>query len=214
MCVMVAMGLRNRCGSLYSHVRSVKFIVGSLACKIKVLIIEIESLHRIPVMHGMWMLCRLIRPARILVSHRSSYLLRNLWNIRYCEVLKGTPNTDDIKLCVRDRVIHQIFGVQRHFRSDGGQDFNGIMVEHNLDVWIRNQYGSIWITGTPYNPNAQHLAERDCGVVKARIAKSQIDWTGHCGESLAVLEDILNSEPKADTGFSPYEMLTGCRRPA
>ncbi len=32
---------------------------------------------------------------------------------------KGVPNTDDIKLCVRDRVIHQNFGVPRHFRSDG-----------------------------------------------------------------------------------------------
>ena len=86
---------------------------------------------------------------------------------------KGAPNTDDIKLCVRDRVIHQIFGVPRHFRSDGGPGFNGVKVEHNLDVWLRNQYGSIWITGTHYNPNAQHLAERYCGVVKARIAKSQ-----------------------------------------
>ncbi len=85
------------------------------------------------------------------------------------------------------------------------------MVEHNLDVWLRNQYGSIWITGTPYNHNAQHLAERYCGVVKARIAKTQIDGTGHWWESLAVLEYILNSEPNADTGCLPYEMLTGFR---
>ena len=56
-----------------------------------------------------------------------------------------------------------------------------------------------------------NLAERYCGVVKARIAKSQIDGTGHWGESLAVLEDILNSEPKADTGFAPYKVLTGFR---
>ncbi len=124
---------------------------------------------------------------------------------------KGAPNTDDVKLCVRDRVIHHIFGVPRHFRSDGGPGFNGVRVEHNLNVWLRDQYGSVWITGTPYNPNAQHLAERYCGVVKARISKSQTDGTGHWGESLAILEDILNSEPKADTGFSPYEMLTGFR---
>ena len=85
---------------------------------------------------------------------------------------KGATNTDDIKLCVLDSVIHQIVGVTRHFRSDGGPGFNGIMMEHNLDVWLQNQYGSIWITGTHYNPNAQHLAERYCGVVNAQIAKT------------------------------------------
>ena len=61
-----------------SHHNSAKFIVGSLARKIKEPIIEIESLHRIPVMHGIWMLCRSTRPVRRRVSHMSSFLLRNL----------------------------------------------------------------------------------------------------------------------------------------
>ncbi len=97
------------------------------------------------------------------------------------------------------------------FRSDRGPGFNGIVDDASLDKWLRINYGSTWIVGTPYNHNAQHLAERYCRLVKERLAKSHVDGIGHWGQRLDGLEHVLNIERKADSKFSPYEILTGMR---
>ncbi len=94
---------------------------------------------------------------------------------------KNYPTTADVKFCARQRILNHIFGVPRHFRSDRGPGFNGVVDDASLDKWLRINYGSTWIVGTPYNHNAQHLAERYCRIVKERKAKSHVDGTWSLG---------------------------------
>ena len=126
----------------------------------------------------------------IYADRLSGYPLVNMW--------AKDPNTKQVIKQLQQ--YFSLFGKPLKFRSDGGSQFNNKEMQEFLDEYCI-QHGQ----SSPYNPQSNGHAERNVGIIKHLILKTENDIN-----SKQFLDGVaqLRNTPRAD-GFSPCQVVFG-----
>ncbi|NXY80679.1 TF211 protein, partial [Glareola pratincola] len=116
-------------------------------------------------------------------------------------VVRATAKTV-IKILLEDIIPR--YGTIAVIDSDRGPHFTSKIIKETTEL-----FGMKWEYHTPWHPQSSGKVERMNGEIKKHLTKLMVETKTNWVKCLPLALLYIRTQPRADTGISPFEMLYG-----